>query len=85
MIQHTQCPLEAEIESALKHAGIEYLTEESNPTHMDFYLPALDIHIEVKGGFTSRVIRQMHRADNVIVAQGQTAVKFLASAIRSLK
>lgn len=78
-------PLEREIEAALVEAGIDFHTDEGGGTEsrLDFYLPQLDVFIEVKRFYTSRTGEQIARAPNVIVAQGERAVRFLAQAIRS--
>lgn len=78
-------PLEREIEQALIDAGIGYRTDDGGGTEsrLDFYLPALDISIEVKRFYTPRTGEQMARAPNIVVVQGERAVRFLAAAIRS--
>jgi transcriptional regulator with XRE-family HTH domain len=81
----TRDPMERLIEQALIYAGIDFETDQDgvNPTRLDFYLPAFDVNIEVKRFYTARTSEQMARAQNVIVAQGEPAVRFLAAAIRS--
>lgn len=73
-------PMERLIQDALNVAGHRYLTDEGghNPTKLDFSLPDLGVEIEVKRFHTPRVAEQMARAENVIVAQGDGAVRFLA-------
>ena len=77
------CPLEQRIAKALDTARLEYRTDYEGgvPAHLDFYVLAYDVHIEVKGGHSPRVADQMQRAANVIVAQGSKAVELLASLI----
>jgi transcriptional regulator with XRE-family HTH domain len=78
-------PLERMIEQALVDAGIPYFTDRGGETEsrLDFYLPSIDVAIEVKRFYSTRTGEQMARAPNVIVAQGEAAVRFLAAAIRS--
>jgi transcriptional regulator with XRE-family HTH domain len=78
-------PMERIIEQALIDAGIAFRTDQDGGTEtaLDFYLPAYDVSIEVKRFYTARTGEQMARAPNVIVAQGERAVRFLAAAIRS--
>ena len=66
--------------------GVRYETDlgGGSPANLDFYLPGEDVHIEVKRLHSDRIAAQMARADNVIAAQGETAVRFLAAAIRSI-
>lgn len=77
-------PMEIAIRDALQSADIRFVTDDDgqNPKSLDFYLPDLDVHIEVKQFHTPRVAEQMARADNVIVAQGSKAVSLLADWIR---
>lgn len=76
-------PMEQIIAEALTRAGIEFVTDEGggNPAGLDFYLPAADLHIEVKRFHSPRVADQMSRAPNVICAQGEAAVNWLAKLI----
>ena len=78
-------PMERIIEQALNEAGIIFVTDQggANETRLDFYLPTYDVAIEVKRFYSARTSEQMARAPNVIVAQGETAIRFLAAAIRS--
>jgi hypothetical protein len=80
----TPDPMEAMLEAGLKAGRIRYITalqDETATRSLDFYLPDLDLHIEVKQFHSDRVGKQMARADNVIVAQGRRAVAALASAL----
>lgn len=78
-------PMERLIEAALIDARIRYTTDEGGGTEsrLDFRLPDYDIELEVKRFYSARTGEQMARAPNVIVAQGEAAVRFLAAAIRS--
>lgn len=81
----TTDPLEQQIEAALIAAGLDYRTETEHAARLDFWLPGPAIYIEVKGGHSERTAAQMARVSNVIVAQGDEAVKFLAQAIKAMK
>jgi hypothetical protein len=74
--------MEKMIADALDASGFSYVTDHggSNPSNLDFKL-ANGIEIEVKRFHTPRIADQMARAENVIVAQGEDAVKFLAALI----
>lgn len=74
-------PMERKIADALDAAGVEF-EHERRPENLDFYLPAFDIFIEVKRFHSPRVSDQMRRAPNVIVAQGDKGVAFLAGLLR---
>lgn len=78
-------PMELIVEKALIDGGISYQTdlEAETGSMLDFYLPDFDISIEVKRFHSTRIGEQMARVRNVIVAQGETAVHFLAAALRS--
>ena len=77
-------PLEQIIADALDQVGASYTTDMGggNPSNLDFRL-ASGIEIEVKRFHTPRVAEQMSRSPNVIVAQGEEAVRFLAVLICS--
>ncbi len=81
----TDDPMERIIEGALIEAGIRYTTDHGGGTEhrLDFHLPDHHVAIEVKRMHTPRIAEQMSRTPNVIVAQGEAAVRFLAAAIRS--
>lgn len=76
--------MERLIEEALIDAGVPFAMEgdKGERLPMDFYLPELDIHIEVKRFHSPRVAEQMARVENVIAAQGEAGVRALAGAIR---
>ena len=77
-------PMESIIAGALQDIGAEYYLdgESPNQTGLDFYLPAFGIYIEVKQFHSKRITEQTARVENVIVAQGFTAVNQLAAWIR---
>lgn len=81
----TTDPMERLVEDALIDAGIPFVADRDGGTahNLDFHLPDHDVAIEVKRMHSPRVAEQMSRADNVIVAQGEAAVRLLAAAIRS--
>jgi len=77
--------LEERVARALDVAGIVYRQEKDGGTEaLDFYLPELDLYIEIKGGHSSRIARQMGRAKNVIAVQGKAAVTFMEQLLRNL-
>ena len=77
-------PMEQIIADALDAVGAAYTTDigGGNPSNLDFRLSS-GIEIEVKRFHSPRIGDQMSRAENVIVAQGEQAVRFLAFLIRS--
>lgn len=72
-------PMERQIADALDAAGVEF---EHEKLGLDFYLPAFDVYIEVKRMHSPRISDQMSRAPNVIAAQGDRGVAFLANLLR---
>jgi hypothetical protein len=66
-------PMEQVIERGLEAAGIPYRRTDDNPRRLDFYLPTLDIYIEVKRFHTPRIADQMSRVPDIIVIQGMKA------------
>lgn len=78
-------PLEAAVEAALIHAGVEYLRENGHSRRMDFYLPGWDVWVEVKAMHSPRIADQMAREKNVIAVQGIDAARLLAAMIRGDK
>ncbi len=81
----TTDPMEQLIEQALLDAGIAYTTDRGggNAARLDFHLTTLDLYIEVKRWHSDRASVQLARAPNVILAQGEPAVRWLASLIRA--
>lgn len=65
------------IEDALTRAGIEF--QRHNAKELDFFLPTLDIYIEVKDMHSPRIAAQMERAKNVIAIQGIAAAVWFAN------
>ena len=72
-------PLEEAVAAILDAAGIAWVsgTPPGTGPGMDFYLPDLDLYIEVKQYFTPRIVRQMQLHPSVIVLQGWGAVNGL--------
>lgn len=79
--------MEAMIADALDKAGIHYTTDYGgkNPSGLDFNLIDHGVEIEVKRLHSPRIAEQMSRAPNVIAAQGDVAVRFLAEAIAAME
>ena len=71
-------PLEQLIADALMEADVAFKHESEGGTkNLDFYLPNLDVYIEVKGGHSDRISEQMSRDFNVIAVQGVKSVHLL--------
>lgn len=67
-------PVEIVIAEGLERAGIEYERKSENRfPHLDFYLPRLNIYIEVKQFHTDRIADQMSRVPDIIAIQGMKA------------
>lgn len=83
----TTDPMEQIIERALLTAGIRFVADRDGGTshNLDFDLPDHGVAIEVKRLHSERTGDQMKRAPNVIVAQGEVAVRFLADAISTMR
>lgn len=79
-------PMEQIVADALDSADIAYVTDfgGGNASGLDFRL-SNGVEIEVKRFHSDRIGAQMKRADNVIVAQGETAVRYLADLIAAAK
>lgn len=71
-------PMEAIVAKGLQSAGIRFVTDqEGNPTHLDFGLEN-GIQIEVKRYHSERSNDQLKRAPDVILVQGEKAVRWFA-------
>lgn len=79
-------PLEQLIEDALEVAGVRYVrdvqTEGPDGPSLDFYIPLTETYIEVTRAYTPRKIRQLGSAENVILLQGERAVRAFAILLR---
>lgn len=75
----TTDPMERIIERALRRAGLDFSTDfgGGNASGLDFKL-ANGVEIEVKRMYSPRSGDQLGRAENVILAQGADAIRFLA-------
>lgn len=72
-------PLERIVRAALEASDLWFVEEEDERAlGLDFYLPAVDVHIEVKQFHTERISEQMKRAPNVIAIQGMDAARLFA-------
>lgn len=76
-------PMEALIEQALVAAEIDYRADFETEYGLDFYLPDQATYLEVKRFHSDRIGEQMSRVDNVIVAQGEGAVRLLSQLLRN--
>lgn len=71
--------MEEIIRNALDRSPLIYVEEEHpDAKGLDFYLPFVGVHIEVKQFHSERIAEQMSRADNVIAIQGIGAAKLFA-------
>lgn len=76
---------------ALDERGIEYVFEgchkgveaHKQQAGLDFWLPTLGLHIEVKDFHSPRIAGQMARVENIIAIQGRKAAQVFADLIRS--
>jgi hypothetical protein len=75
-------PMEKIVRDALNASPLLFVEEEDpRALGLDFYLPLLDIHIEVKQFHSHRISEQMSRAKNVIAIQGIDAAKLFSKMI----
>lgn len=83
---HFSDNLEKSIAEALEKSGIDFIHESENKLQqLDFYLPSLDVYIEVKQYHSERISKQMSYKDNVIAVQGKYSVAFLIQLILGTK
>lgn len=79
-------PIEQIIRAALSDSGVRFSdNENARENHgLDFYLPDVDVHIEVEAGpsDTDRASRQLRQAENVILIQNKHAALWFASVLR---
>lgn len=76
-------PMEGLIADALTRVGEPFERDTENSARLDFHLPRMGVHIEVKQFHSDRIAVQMGRVDDVIVAQGAKAVRLLAALIEA--
>lgn len=74
-------PMESLVFDALTRRGIAFTMDPRDTHGLDFRLLDSFVHIETKQFHAGRIAEQMGRVDNVVVAQGQEAVTWLASVI----
>jgi len=67
----------------LDQAGIKYLHEQEGSLHLDFYLPEYDVYLEIKNFYSSRISKQMKRANSVIAIQGKDSVDFIVKLLKN--
>lgn len=69
-------PMEKHVRDTLQMKGIKF-TEEQAPENqrLDFFVPSLGLHIEVKQFHSPRISNQMARVPNIIAIQGLGAAK----------
>lgn len=71
-------PVEKIVQEALEQRRLVF-TDERNPDNknLDFYIPSMNLHIEVKQFHSPRIAEQMSRVPNIIAIQGiQAALAF---------
>lgn len=77
-------PMEQIIAQALDDAGYAYTRSiDVGGRSIDFHLTVTDIYVEVKRFHTPRSILQMEKVENIVVVQGERAVRALAAIIRN--
>jgi hypothetical protein len=76
-------PIERMVYDALTAAQIEFVQGDSTHEGLDFFLPNIGVHIEVKQFHSPRIAEQMARADEVIVIQGRWAAEVFCGLIRN--
>lgn len=73
---HTDDPVELMLARALLERKIDFIHESKNKEQrLDFYLPEIDLFIEVKRFSTPRTAKQIEGYTNVMVLQGIEAVQ----------
>lgn len=76
--------LEAQIGKALTEKGIKFIHgSQGNNQRLDFYLPDLNIYLEVKQYHTERSLSQLASQDNIILIQGREAVAAFIQMIKT--
>ena len=72
-------------------SGIEFTrpdVDHREPTTLDFYLPAFNLYVEIKGFHSERIARQLSKVPEkatAIVLQGPNAVRDFARLCTALK
>jgi hypothetical protein len=84
------CPLEKQFIILMEGAGVEYTRPEqtqSDPTNLDFYLPAMDLNVEVKQWHSDRIAGQLSKLPRnaaALVLIGRQAVEKFSSLAAAL-
>lgn len=69
-------PMERLVAEALVKKGWEYIHDSEGGTiRLDFYLPHLNMYIEVKRFHSDRIDEQIKYVSNVIVLQGEVGIR----------
>lgn len=77
-------PIEQMIRDALSDQGIEFVEENDERARgLDFFLPNIGLHVEVKQFHSDRIAEQMSRVDDVIAIQGSWAAYIFCRLIRN--
>lgn len=75
-------PVERIIFDALQAAGIQFVGEnDPRAKRLDFYLPEMDLHIEVKRLHSERTAEQIAKSNSIIVIVGLEAARAFAAMI----
>ncbi len=74
-------PLEMKLSKVLDDSGLQYTRPErdrNDPSNLDFYIPNLDLYIEVKAYHTQRIWNQVERTpdkSSILVLIGRRSVE----------
>lgn len=75
-------PMEKIVADALDAAAITFVDEhDPRAQGLDFYLPDLNVYIEVKQMHAPRIALQMAKVENIIAIQGLVAAKAFAAMV----
>lgn len=76
-------PVEQIIYDALIESGLKFSTENHPQNHvLDFFIPAIELHIECKRMHSERSAGQVSRSDNIILIVGIRAARHYAGLLR---
>jgi hypothetical protein len=74
---------EQEVRRALEYLGIRFETDVPvGGRVLDFYLPYIDVYVEVKSFHSERAAQQLAAAPNVILLQGRPAIDAFVALLR---
>jgi len=83
-IKHYGDSTEILVADILDNLGIKYIHEsQDKDLILDFYLPELDIYIEVKRFHSERYKNQISKQENVILIQGVEGIRKIHQLISS--